>query len=183
MVYFKNEKCFNNINGIENIILFERKEVNNKIIYLICKEAMDNYYYAVLKLIEKICDMEKVTEIISKFKCHIISSETFIYNLISCNQTVRISNSQNLNPQLIVYYQYYSFCFNNFVGRKTFEKTTDIMENFLKLINCNEFFYKKYKQKQYKGELPFFVPGIRIDWLECIIFWGYIQKLLNVYTK
>lgn len=48
MVYLKNEKCFNNINGIENIILFEREEVNNKIIYSTCKEVTDNYYYAVL---------------------------------------------------------------------------------------------------------------------------------------
>ncbi len=92
---------------------------------------------------------------------------------------IKLKNCDDLwrdTATAIVYYQYYSFCFNNFVGRKIFEKTTNIMENFLKLINCNEFFYKKYKQKQYKGELPFFVPGIRYRL-------AGMYNILELYTK
>lgn len=92
---------------------------------------------------------------------------------------IKLKNSDDLwkdTATAIVYYQYYSFCLNNFAGKEIFEKTANILENFLKSINCNEFFYKKYKRYQYKGELPFFVPGIRYRL-------AGIYNILELYTK
>ncbi len=128
-VYFEGISSPNEVeNNIKNVILCEKREdQNNKAIYSICNETTDNYYYAVLKLIEKICDMENVNEIINKFKHYISFSDqnlrsqnssekaesyfeyyrknilhfitgaivitlTFVYNLISNNQNVCISN-------------------------------------------------------------------------------------------
>ena len=139
-VYFEEINHPNEVeNNIKNVILCEkREEQNNKIIYSICKETTDNYYYAVLKLIEKICDMENVNKIINKFKhyilfsnqnlksqnssekgenyfkyyrknilhfitCAIVITLTFVYNLISNNQNICISNIQSLDFNSIIY--------------------------------------------------------------------------------
>ena len=96
-VYFEGVSSPNEFeNNIKNVILCEKREdQNNKAIYSIYNETTDNYYYVVLKLIEKICDMENVNEIINKFKHYILFSD----------QNLRLQNSSEKGGGYFEYYR------------------------------------------------------------------------------
>ena len=118
-IYFGKNKYLDDFkDNIGEVILCEKREDSSrKTIYSICNETTDNYYYAILKLIDKICGMENVKEIINKFKYYISNSEAVFKSENASNECFEYYRKNIMHfitgAVVITLTFIYNFIFNN----------------------------------------------------------------------